>query len=305
MRWFFTKLFRHRAAFAGLVIIVLFVLAAIFAPLVSPHSPIEQYRYFNRLPPSLELRQPPTNPDGTPLTHPVTGEEVQPQRFLMGTDIHGRDVLSRVIYGAQVSLLVGIVATLIALTIGIVIGSLAGYFGGWMDNVLMRLTDTFFAFPSILLAIVILATFTKPGLWAVFLALGLTGWTGIARVIRGQILSLKEHEFVEAARSIGCSHARINIRHLLPNCLAPIIVLGTLAVAENILSEAGLSFLGLGIQPPTASWGNMLAESRGLLKEMPWWSIFPGAALALTVLGFNLFGDGLRDILDPRMKIRR
>ncbi|MCD6283271.1 ABC transporter permease [bacterium] len=305
MRWFFEKLFRHRTAFAGMVIVAVFVLAAMAAPLLAPHSPIVQFKWFTRLAPSVLEHAAPVDETGQTSIDPATGQPVQPQRFLLGTDFHGRDILSRIIHGAQVSLLVGVVATLIALFIGIIIGSLAGYFGGWMDNALMRLTDTFFAFPSILLAIVILATFRRPGIWALFIALGFTGWTGIARVIRGQILSLKEQEFVEAARSIGASNLRIITRHLLPNCLAPIIVLGTLAVAENVLSEAGLSFLGIGIQPPTPSWGNMLAEARGNLVDMPWWGVFPGLALALTVLGFNLFGDGLRDILDPRLRIRR
>ncbi len=305
MRWLCGKLLRHRTAFAGLVMVTVFVAAALTAPLIAPHSPIVQYKRYTKLAPSLSLHDSPTDETGAVRADPVTGEPIAPQRFLLGTDWHGRDVLSRIVHGAQVSLLVGVVATLIALFLGITIGSLAGYFGGWTDNALMRLTDTFFAFPSILLAIVILATFRQPGIWALFIALGLTGWTGIARVIRGQILSLREQEFIEAARGIGAGHMRIITRHLLPNCLAPIIVLGTLAVAENILSEAGLSFLGIGIQPPTPSWGNMLAEARGNLVDMPWWGVFPGLALALTVLGFNLFGDGLRDILDPRLKIRR
>jgi len=299
------KLTRHRAAFAGMVMVTLFILCALLAPLLSPYSPITQHKWYTRLPPSLSPYGPPLDEAGRVRINPSTGEPIPPQRFLLGTDWHGRDILSRILHGAQVSLLVGVVATLIALTIGIVVGSLAGYFGGWVDNALMRLTDTFFAFPSILLAIVILATFRRPGLWALFIALGFTGWTGIARVIRGQILSLKEQEFIEAARSIGAGHLRIILYHLLPNCLAPIIVLGTLAVAENILSEAGLSFLGIGVQAPTPSWGNMLNEARGNLVDMPWWGVFPGLALALTVLGFNLFGDGLRDILDPRMKLRR
>ncbi|OPX23538.1 MAG: hypothetical protein B1H03_01415 [Planctomycetales bacterium 4484_113] len=299
------KLMRHRPAFAGMVLIGIFVLVAIGAPVISPHSPIKQYKWYTRLPPSVHMHPPPVDESGEVRIDPVTGEPIAGARFLLGTDWHGRDILSRIIYGAQVSLLVGIVATLIALFIGIVVGSLAGYFGGLIDAALMRLTDTFFAFPAILLAIVILATFRHPGLWAIFLALGLTGWTGIARVIRGQILSLREQEFIEAARGVGAGHLRIILVHLIPNCLAPIIVLGTLAVAENILSEAGLSFLGLGIQPPTPSWGNMLAEARGNLLDMPWWGVFPGLALALTVLAFNLYGDGLRDVLDPRLKIRR
>nr|MDQ3023712.1 ABC transporter permease [bacterium] len=234
-------------------------------------------------------------------------------------DINGRDILSRVIYGARISLLVGVVATLLNLLIGLLIGTLAGYYGGWVDMLLMRVTDIFFAFPSILLAIIILATLNQPavrealsgvtgsfdpGIWGLFVALGLTGWTGVARIIRGQVLALKEREFIEAARAIGCSNARIMLVHLVPNCLAPVIVVGTLQVAYNILSEAGLSFLGLGIQPPQASWGGMLADARPYLSSIPWWGVFPGIALALTVLGFNLFGDGLRDLLDPRLRSR-
>lgn len=299
------KLMLHRAGFLGLIIAVIFTLVAIFAPWISPHDPVEQYRQFTKLPPRLGYYYPPLTEEGQIPKDPVTGELIKPQIFLLGTDWHGRDILSRIIYGARVSLLVGVVSTLIALTIGVIIGSLAGYYGGLVDTMLMRLTDTFFAFPSILLAIVILATFRKPGLWALFIALGFTGWTGIARVIRGQILSLKEQEFIESAKALGASSLRIIVVHLLPNCIAPVVVLGTLAVAENILSEAGLSFLGIGIQPPTPSWGNMLAEARGNLIDMPWWGVFPGLALALTVLGFNLFGDALRDILDPRMKIIR
>jgi len=305
MREFFKKLSFHRAGFLGMIIVSIFVLLALTSGLISPHDPIHQYRHYTKLPPSIRVYAPPVDEMGRVLIDPVTRKPVEPERFLLGTDWHGRDILSRILYGARVSLLVGVVSTLIALTIGVFIGSLAGYYGGIVDSFLMRLTDTFFAFPSILLAIVILATFKEPGIWALFIALGFTGWTGIARVIRGQILSLKEQDFIESARAIGASSARIILVHLLPNCIAPIIVLGTLAVAENILSEAGLSFLGIGIQPPTPSWGNMLAEARGNLVDMPWWGVFPGLALALTVLGFNLFGDALRDILDPRMKIIR
>ncbi len=282
-----------------------FVLTALLAPLIVPHNPIEQYRYFTKLPPRISPYQPSLTNFQRPQIDLATQEPITPERFLLGTDWHGRDILSRILFGARVSLLVGVVATLISLFIGVLIGSLSGYYGGMIDAFLMRLTDTFFAFPSILLAIVILATFRQTGLWALFFALGFTGWTGIARVVRGQILSLKEQQFIESARSIGASSQRIILVHLLPNCIAPILVLGTLAVAENILSEAGLSFLGIGIQPPTPSWGNMLAEARGNLIDMPWWGVFPGLALALTVLGFNLFGDGLRDIFDPKMKIIR
>jgi peptide/nickel transport system permease protein len=290
-------LLRHRAAAAGLVLAVLAVAMAVLAQWLAPYRPNEQYREYSGKPP------------GTVQQNGAS--------FVLGTDVSGRDVLSRVFYGARISLLVGVVATLLALLIGVTLGLLAGYFGGWLDKLLMRITDVFFAFPGILLAIVLLATLNQPavrealvgvsgkldpGIWGLFIALGVTGWTGIARVIRGEALALKEREFVEAARAIGCSHSRIIFVHLLPNTLPLIIVLGTMAVAQNILSEAGLSFLGLGIQPPEASWGGMLAEGRPYLSTMPWWGLYPGLALALTVLGFNLLGDGLRDVLDPRLR---
>jgi ABC-type dipeptide/oligopeptide/nickel transport system permease subunit len=302
-------LIRNRVALAGLVIVSAAVLVAITCQWIAPFSPVEQYRNYSGQPPGTKITEQDNNTEHTDIG----------KRFTLGTDINGRDILSRVYYGARISLLVGIVATLLNIVIGVAIGTLAGYFGRWLDVVLMRLTDTFFAFPGMLLAIIILATLNHPevrsalisvsgkvdpGIWGLFVALGLTGWTGIARVIRGQVLSLKEQEFVEAARAIGCSNSRIILVHLIPNCLAPIIVLGTMQVAYNILSEAGLSFLGLGIQPPAASWGGMLAEGRLYMASMPWWSVFPGLALAITVLGFNLFGDGLRDVLDPRLKTR-
>jgi ABC-type dipeptide/oligopeptide/nickel transport system permease subunit len=299
----FVRLLRHRSAAAGLVLVLLAVLMALLCPWIAPFDPIEQYRASTGLPPGGLA--------------PEVDAEIPQKVFHLGTDISGRDVLSRVLYGARISLLVGVVATIISLLIGVTLGLLAGYFGGWLDLLLMRITDVFFAFPGILLAIVLLATLNQPsvrealvgvsgkvdpGIWGLFIALGVTGWTGIARVIRGEVLALKEREFVEAARAIGASHARIIFVHLLPNTLPLVIVLGTMAIADNILGEAGLSFLGLGVQPPAASWGGMLAEGRPYLTTMPWWGLYPGLALALTVLGFNLLGDGLRDVLDPRLR---
>jgi ABC-type dipeptide/oligopeptide/nickel transport system permease subunit len=309
MQW--RKVFAHRSAAIGLALVALALLTALLAPLLAPHDPVAQNR-------SVSGKPPGTTAFSEEITYTDSGAFSNPDRFLLGTDINGRDILSRVIYGARISLLVGVVATLLNLLLGMLVGTLAGYYGGWVDTLLMRITDIFFAFPSILLAIIILATLNHPevrstlgsvlgadpGIWGLFIALGLTGWTGIARIIRGQVLALKEREFVEAARAVGCSHARIMLVHLVPNCLAPVIVVGTLQVAYNILSEAGLSFLGLGIQPPLASWGGMLADARPYLGSLPWWGIFPGVALALTVLGFNLFGDGLRDLLDPRLRAR-
>jgi peptide/nickel transport system permease protein len=332
------RVFSHRSAAVGLALVLVVVLAALLAPWLAPYDPVAQYRQAPGQPPGTKIGSAGVSA-GDSLSAPQEREEqthsgVPPVRtgrnvaateggatrtFLLGTDINGRDILSRVIHGARISLLVGLVATLLNILIGLLIGTLAAYYGGWVDALLMRVTDTFFAFPSILLAIIILATLNQPavrealssvssridpGIWGLFIALGLTGWTGMARIIRGQVLALKEREFIEAARAMGCGHARIMLVHLVPNCLAPVIVVGTLQVAYNILSEAGLSFLGLGIQPPAASWGGMLAEAKQYLTTMPWWGVFPGIALAITVLGFNLFGDGLRDLLDPRLRSR-
>lgn len=297
------RLSRSKSALFGLAIVLLLVFTALFAPLLSPHDMAFQYRTATKQPPMTRIAWEEINAQlaGTPerqFARPRTN------LFVLGTDKFGRDILSRIIYGAQVSLAVGVAAELIALAIGVTFGALAGYFGGRLDAVLMRITDTFFAFPPLLLAIGILAVFEKPGLFTIFIALGIAGWTSVARIVRGQVLSVKEEDFVEAARAMGASDARIILRHILPNSLAPIIVVGTLGVAGNILSEAGLSFLGLGVQPPTPSWGIMLAEGRNLIQSAPWICVFPGLAILLTVLGFNLLGDGLRDALDPRLKIQ-
>lgn len=298
------QLLRSPLSALGLALVCIAVISALFCGVLAPFNPVAQYRSYKFQPPGTSFAasdQQQAQADG----------EKHSGGFTLGTDIHGRDVLSRVLYAARISMLVGLVATILNLLIGLLIGMLAGYYGGWLDSLLMRVTDTFFAFPGTLLAIIILATLSaslgdsyNPGLLGLFLALGLTGWTGIARVIRGTVLALKEREFVEAARAIGCSNARIMLVHILPNCMAPVIVLGTMQVAYNILSEAGLSFLGLGIQAPESSWGGMLADARPYFGDFWWWGVFPGLALGLTVLGFNLFGDGLRDVLDPRLRAR-
>lgn len=294
---------RSRAAFFGLIIVAVLIVTALLAPFVAPHDKAMQYRSATRVPPMTRIPWEEIHAqfEGVPEG------QFQPARtnlFVLGTDKFGRDILSRVLYGAQISLMVGVVAEIIALLIGVLVGALAGYFGGLMDSILMRITDTFFAFPSLLLAIGILAVFEKPGLFTIFVALGVVGWTSIARIVRGQVLSVKEEDYVEAARAMGASDPRIILRHILPNSLAPIIVVGTLGIAGNILAEAGLSFLGLGVQPPTPSWGIMLAEGRNLIESAPWICVFPGLAILFTVLGFNLLGDGLRDALDPRLKIQ-
>ena len=251
------------------------VLLAIFAPLIAPADPL-----------AIDYAH--------PAAPPGAGGH------LLGTDAVGRDILARLIYGTRISLQVGLVAVGIAATLGTTVGLAAGYYGGWVDSVLMRTVDVFLAFPVIVLAIGIIAVL-GPSLGNVVIALGLVAWTTYARVVRGQVLVLRELDFVHAARAMGVGDWRILTRHILPNTLAPIIVLATVGMATAIIAEAALSFLGLGVQPPTPSWGTMLNEGRGFLRTAPHISTFPGLAIMLTVLGFNFLGDGLRDALDPRL----
>jgi peptide/nickel transport system permease protein len=269
------RLRRHRLAMVGLGIIAAIILLAIFAPYVSPTDPLAIDYAHTAAPP------------GAP-------------GHLLGTDAVGRDILARLIYGTRVSLQVGFVAVGIAASLGAAVGLTAGYYGGWVDNVLMRTVDVFLAFPVIVLAIAIIAVL-GPSLVNVMIALGLVAWTTYARVLRGQVLVLRELDFVQAARAIGTGDRRIILRHILPNALAPIIVLATVGMAAAIIAEAALSFLGLGVQPPTPSWGSMLNEGRAFLRTAPHISTLPGLAIMLTVLGFNFLGDGLRDALDPRL----
>ncbi|KPV44774.1 ABC transporter permease [Alicyclobacillus ferrooxydans] len=264
--------------YVGGLIVFLLVICAVFAPVLALHNPITQYQN------GLHM-------DGTP---------VGPSKFFpFGADDVGRDVYSRLIYGSRVSLIVGFVATAISLLIGTTLGLISGYFGGFIDTVIMRITDTILAFPFLLFALA-LVTILGSSLTNVLIAIGILGWGVMARVVRGQVLSVKEFEYVQAARALGASTPRILFRVILPNILGPIIVLATLAVSQNILVEAGLSFLGVGVQPPTPSWGNMIYAGVQDYQFAPWLMVYPGVALLLAVLGFNLLGDGLRDILDPR-----
>ncbi len=278
--WF--RLRRNKLAIAGLVWLAIVVLFALSADLWVPQT----------------FGEPETIDTST-----VVGQSLQPPsvEHPFGTDKLGRDVLSRVIYGARVSLQVGLIAVSISILIGLITGALAAYYGGWWDTLIMRLADVFFAFPYILFAVAMIAVL-GPGLVNVFIAIGILGWPTIARVFRSSILGVKENEYVDAARAMGASDLRILFRHIVPNAIAPIIVYATMSVGGAILSEAALSFLGIGVQPPTPSWGLMLSEARALMQRAPWLMIYPGAAILTTVLSFVLMGDGLRDALDVKME---
>lgn len=270
------RLFRNKLAIIGMVILGLFVFCALFAPWIAPYDPIAQDVTRRREPPSWE--------------HPFGMDEV------------GRDLLSRVIYGARVSLYVGVASVSLAIIAGTLIGAVSGYAGGWIDNVVMRIMDIMLAFPSLLLAIAIVAIL-GPGLLNMLYAIAFVSIPAYARIVRASVLAAKEMDYTLAARAIGCSSSRILFRHIMPNCLTPIIVQGTLGIATAILDAAGLSFLGLGAQPPTPEWGAMLGQGRGSVFTAPHVVIFPGLAIMLSVLGFNLLGDGLRDALDPRLRM--
>lgn len=279
---FWRQFRRNRLAVAAALVMILFYAAAVFAPYLAPCDPNQQILSERLKPPGFVSRE-----DG--------------RVYLLGTDNLGRDILSRIIYGSRISLSIGFVAMGIGLTIGIMAGAVAGYYGGAIDNILMRFTDMIFSFPTLMLIITV-AALLKPSIFNIMAVIGVTGWPRIARLVRGEFLSLKTRDFVEAARTLGASDARIIFRHILPNAMAPIIVAATLGVAGSILVEAALSFLGLGVQPPTASWGNMLFEAQDYFRFNWWTALFPGLAIFFTVLSINLVGDGLRDALDPRLK---
>jgi peptide/nickel transport system permease protein len=273
---------QDKFALVGLVIIFVLVIVALFAPWLAPHNPTTQ---FNE---GLTDKGMPVGPSA---------------KFWLGTDTLGRDLLSRIMFGARASLTVGILANGFALLLGVIFGLVAGYFRGWVETLVMRATDVMMAFPIYLLAIALVAVL-KPGLWILVVVIGIVYWTPMTRVIHGEVLSIREKEFVDAARLTGCTNRRILFRHILPHLVAPVIVYTSLGIATTILFEAVLSFIGLGVQPPTPSWGQMIADGQNYYLSAPHLVIYPGLAIMITVLAFNLVGDGLRDAFDPQQRRR-
>ena len=265
---------RNRFAVAGVLVILLLFAASIFAPLITPYHPGTIDAYHVLLPPSAD--------------------------HWFGTDELGRDVFTRMIYGARISLKVGFVAVGIAVVIGTVVGLLAGFYGGWTDSILMRLVDIMLCFPTFFLILAVIAML-EPSIWYIMIIIGVTGWMGVARLVRAEVLSLRERDFVMAARALGASDIRIIFRHILPNAMSPVLVSASLGVAGAILTESALSFLGIGVQPPDPSWGNILTAGKDYIEFAWWLSLFPGLAILFTVLSYNLVGEGIRDALDPRL----
>lgn len=272
---FWPRFRRNRFAMAGAFVVAGLFLLSFLAPYITPCDPSAIDAYHVLLPPSAE--------------------------HWMGTDELGRDVFTRIIYGARISLKVGFVAVGIAIAIGTVVGLLAGYYGGWLDSTLMRFVDIMLCFPTFFLILAVIALL-EPSIWYIMLIIGITGWMGVARLVRAEVLSIKERDYITAARSIGASNVRIIFRHILPNAAAPVFVAATLGVAGAILTESALSFLGIGVQPPTPSWGNILTSGKDYLEFAWWLSLFPGLAILITVLAYNLLGEGIRDALDPRLQ---
>jgi peptide/nickel transport system permease protein len=274
-RLFWKRFRKNKLALGGSIIIAMLFVVAVFAPVLVPYDPY-----------SIDTKK---------ILYPPS------TNHLMGTDELGRDVLSRIIWGTKVSLLVGFVAVGISVAIGILLGSLAGYYGGIVDSFIMRFVDVMLCFPTFFLILAVIA-FWEPSIWKIMLVIGLTSWMGVTRLVRAEFLSLKERDFVQAARVLGGRDPRIMILHVLPNSLAPVLVNATLGVAGAILIESALSFLGIGIQPPEPSWGNMLTAGKDTI-EIAWWlSFFPGFAIFVTVMGYNMLGEGIRDAIDPRLK---
>ena len=277
--WFYFS--QNRGAVAGLVVFLLLVLTAIFAPMIAPHDPTQQFR--------------------DALLVPPFWEQGGRSEFLLGTDAVGRDMLSRLIYGAQYSLFIGIVVVAIALVGGVVIGLVAGFYGGWVDSVIMRVMDVVLAFPSLLLALVLVAIL-GPGLTNAMIAIAIVYQPHFARLTRAAVMGEKAREYVTAAKVAGASNLRLMFKTILPNCLAPLIVQATLSFSSAVLDSAALGFLGMGAQPPASEWGTMLAEAREFILRAWWVVTFPGLAILISVLAINLMGDGLRDALDPKLK---
>lgn len=276
------RLRRRKLALLGIVLISVTLLGAIFAPFLTPYDPNEQM--FDGL--------------------SITGAPMPPgAQFLMGTDLLGRDLLTRILYGARTSLIIGLVANGVALMIGTVVGVTAGYFGGILGGVLMRFTDLMMAFPALLLAICLAAIF-QPSLWIVAMVIATVNWVQTARVLYAETASLSQREFIAAERTLGAGHMRILFRHILPHLVPTIIVWGTLGISTTVLLEATLSYLGVGVQPPTPSWGNIIFENQTYFQAAPWLVFFPGLAIVILALAFNLVGDALRDILDPTQRGR-
>ncbi|MDF2682581.1 MAG: hypothetical protein K0R47_3771 [Brevibacillus sp.] len=267
---------KNKRAMAGLWMVLVFLVVAIFAPWIAPHDPFEQNMQVMLEAPSIH--------------------------HFFGTDEFGRDIFSRVIYGAQISLMIGIVGVLISIVFGVALGTISGYFGGFVDSLVMRIMDIFMAFPSFLLALAIVSVL-GPGMINVMIAIGIFSVPTFARISRSSVISIKNKEYIEAARAMGGTHLFIIWKHILPNSIAPIIVLSTMRIATAILTAAGLSFLGMGAQPPTPEWGAMLSTGREYLRTAPHVSTIPGLAIMFMVLAFNMLGDGLRDALDPKMKL--
>src|SRR3954468_23054731 len=274
------RFFSDNRARLGMGIVLVMALAAILAPLLARQSPIT-----------------------IDLLHILQRPSAQ---HWLGTDIQGRDIWSRLVFGARVSLTVGLISQGIALLLGVTLGLLAGFYGGWVDELVMRLADVTLAFPTLLLLIAMVAAL-QPSMGVVFATIGIVGWAGMARLVRGQVLVVRNLEYIQAIRALGAGDARIMMQHVLPNVIAPVVIAATLGVAGAIMAEAALSFLGLGVPPPAPSWGSMIADGRDLdqLRHSPWTSVFPGMAIGLAVLGFNLLGDALRDALDPKQHYRK
>jgi ABC-type dipeptide/oligopeptide/nickel transport system permease subunit len=283
-----SRLLRKRSAQVGMVIIGFLVLVAIFAPLIAPYDPNQVLIGVEQ----VKRRE-------APCVHVFGCDTAKPQH-IMGIDGNSRDVFSRLVHGSRISLMIGIVTVALSLVVGVFLGSTAGYFGGWLDNVIMRIMDVILGFPSLLLAIAIVAVL-GPGIVNALLAISIVSVPGYARITRASVMSVKSADFVAATKVLGGSKWRILFQRVLPNALTPIVVLATLGVAGAILDAAGLSFLGLGAQPPTPEWGTMLGSERDQVFSAPHLVFFPGIAIMITVLGFNLLGDGLRDALDPRL----